>query len=230
MVLRQSLASAELRVEFFGKASHAAAAPEEGINALDAMILTFNNINAIRPRLGSKDRVAGIILDGGTATNIIPAHTLAEFTVRSLSAKRRDELIDQVITCAQAGAQAIGCQMLYKVTPGYKNIIPNKIIAGLFKINLESLGRIVVEPSPNERMGSTDMGDISHMIPAIHPYLAIAPENVAGHTEEFRNYCISETGKSGMLDAAKALALTAVDLLDNPDLLVRAKQELINQQ
>jgi len=230
MVLRPSLASAELKVEFFGKASHAAAAPEEGINALDAMILTFNNINALRQTLAPKDRVAGVILDGGKAANIIPAHTSAEFSVRSISAKRRDSLVVKIIACAQAGAQAIGCQLKFEVTPGYKEIIPNKILAGLFKSNLESLGRVVVDPDPNERMGSTDMGDISHMVPSIHPYLAIAPETVAGHTLEFREYCISESGKSAMMDAAKALAMTAVDLLIDPDILFKAKEELANLQ
>lgn len=230
MVLRASLASSELKVEFFGKASHAAAAPEEGINALDAMILTFNNVNSLRQTFGPKDRVAGIILDGGEASNIVPAHSSAEFSIRSLSSRRRDELVDKVIACAQSGAQAIGCQLIYKVTPGYKEIIPNRIMAGLFKSNLESLGRIVVDPDPNERMGSTDMGDISHLVPSIHPYLAIAPENVAGHTLEFREYCISEHGKSAMLDAAKALAMTAVDLLTNPDLLEKAKQEFAIKQ
>jgi amidohydrolase len=230
MVLRPSLASSELKLEFFGKASHAAAAPEEGINALDAMILTFNNINTIRSTFGPKDRVAGIITKGGEKSNIIPAHTTAEFSIRSLKMNRRDELIKQIIACAHAAADTIGCQIKYQVVPGYKDIIPNKILAGLFKKNLESLGRVVVDPSPNERMGSTDMGDISHRIPAIHPYLAIAPESVAGHTVEFREYCISESGKAGMLDAAKALAMTTVDLLDNPDLLVRAKLELKNQE
>jgi metal-dependent amidase/aminoacylase/carboxypeptidase family protein len=112
--------------------------------------------------------------------------------------------------------------------PGYQEIIPNRILAGLFKINLESLGRKVVDPDPNERMGSTDMGDISHLIPAIHPYLAIAPENVAGHTLEFKQYCISEAGKAAMLDAAKALAMTAVDLLTNPNLLLVAREELVS--
>jgi amidohydrolase len=230
MVLRPSLASTEVKVEFFGKASHAAAAPEEGISALDAMILTFNNINALRQTFGSKDRVAGVILDGGEVSNIIPAYTSADFTVRSLTAKRRDILVEKVIACAQAGAQTIGCQLKYKVTPGYKEIIPNKILAGLFKSNLESLGRIVVDPDPNERMGSTDMGDISHLIPSIHPYLAIAPEKVAGHTVEFREYCISDAGKLAMLDAAKALAMTTVDLLVNPEMLVKAKEELANTQ
>jgi amidohydrolase len=226
MVLRKSLASSELFVEFFGKASHAAAAPEEGINALDALLLMFNNINALRLTFELKDRVSGIIIDGGKASNIIPDHTSAEFSIRSLSTKRRDILVDKVMACAQAGAQATGCKVKLEVKPGYKEIIPNKIIAGLFKANLESLGRIVIEPDLNERMGSTDMGDISHLVPSIHPYLAIAPENVAGHTLEFRKYCISETGKSAMLDAAKALAMTVIDLLTNPRLLLEAKKEL----
>jgi metal-dependent amidase/aminoacylase/carboxypeptidase family protein len=75
-------------------------------------------------------------------------------------------------------------------------------------------------------MGSTDMGDVSHLVPSIHPYLAIAPENIAGHTLEFKEYCISEAGKAGMLDAAKAMAMTTVDLLSNPGLLSKAKDEL----
>jgi amidohydrolase len=119
MVLRPSLASTELKVEFFGKASHAAAAPEEGINALDAMILTFNNINALRLTFGPKDRVAGVIFDGGEASNIIPAHTSAEFSIRSSTAKRRDVLVQQIIACAQAGAQAIGCQLKFEIAHGF---------------------------------------------------------------------------------------------------------------
>jgi amidohydrolase len=226
MVLRPSLACSDLKVEFHGKASHAAAAPGEGINALDAVLLTFNNINALRSTLGPKDRIAGIITQGGEAANIIPAYCTCEFSIRSSSTIRRDELVDKVIACANAGAQAIGCRLEYHIAPGYQEIIPNRILAGLFKSNLESLGRIVVDPDPNERMGSTDMGDVSHIIPAIHPYLAIAPVNVVGHTLEFKQYCISEAGKSAMLDAAKAMAMTVVDLIAEPDLLTQAKAEL----
>jgi len=226
LVLRPSLASSRLKLEFFGKAAHAAAAPEEGINALDAMVLTFNNINALRPTFGPKDRVAGIILDGGQAANIVPAHTAADFSIRSLTAQRRDVLVDKVISCAQSAAQAIGCRLEYKLSPGYREMVPNKTLAGLFKSNLESLGRIVSDPDPNERMGSTDMGDVSHVIPAIHPYLAIAPENIAGHTLEFKEYCLSEAGKTAMLDAAKAMAMTVVDLLTEPKFLAEAKREL----
>jgi amidohydrolase len=229
LVLRRSLASSKLKLEFFGKASHAAAAPEEGINALDALILTYNNINAIRPTFAPKDRVAGIIINGGEAANIIPAYTSADFSIRALSAKRIDVLVKQVIACAQAGAQAVGCQLKFNVTPGYKEIIPNRILASLFKANLEALGRVVIVPDLNERMGSTDMGDLSHLVPAIHPYLAIAPENIAGHTVEFREFSISEAGRAAMLDAAKALAMTTVDLLINPDLLSDAKKELASE-
>src|SRR4030042_4631463 len=229
MVLRHSLASIQLKVEFFGKASHAAAAPEEGINDLDAMILLFNNINALRPTVGPRDRVAGVIKDGGEVSNIITAHTSADFSIRSSTTKRRDFLVRRVIACAQSGAQAIGCTMKHKVTEGYKQIIPNRILADLFKSNLEILGRIVVMPVPNERMGSTDMGDVSHLVPSIHPYLAIAPENVAGHTIEFKEYCNSEAGKSAMLDAAKALAMTAVDLINDPELLIKARDELLSE-
>lgn len=228
MVLRASLASSKLKLEFCGKSSHAAAAPEEGINALDAMILTFNNINALRSTLSPKDRIAGVITNGGEAANIIPAYSSADFSIRSLSGTRRDGLVEKVAACAQAGAQAIGCQLKFSVTPGYKEIIPNYILAGLFKSNLESLGRIVVDPDPNERMGSTDMGDVSHIVPAIHPYLAIAPENIAGHTLEFKEYCKSDTGKAAMLDAAKALAMTTVDLVTNADLVQKARDELVS--
>jgi amidohydrolase len=230
MVLRASLASSRLKLEFLGKASHAAAAPEEGINALDALILTFNNIHALRATFSPKDRIAGIITNGGEAANIIPAYTSADFSIRSLTALRRDFLVNRVIACAQSGAQAIGCQMKSTVTPGYKEIIPNHILAGLFKANLERLGRQVADPDPNERMGSTDMGDVSQLIPAIHPYLAMAPENVAGHTLEFKEYSHSEAGKAALLDAAKAMAMTAVDLLTDPGLLDKAREEFLANQ
>ncbi len=230
MVLRASLASSRLKMEFFGKESHAAAAPEAGINALDALLLTFNNINALRQTFGPRDRVAGIITKGGEAVNIIPAYTSAEFSVRSLTSRRRDQLLEKVIACGQAGTQAIGARLQFTVKPGYKEIIPNRVLASLFKANLESLGRSVEDPSPNERMGSTDMGDISHLVPAIHPYLAIAPVNIPDHSLEFKEYCISEAGKSAMLDAGKALAMTVVDLLTNPSLLTRAHEELLASQ
>ena len=96
----------------------------------------------------------------------------------------------------------------------------------MFKDNLEALGRTVSDPEPNERMGSTDMGNVSKVVPAIHPYLETVSENIAGHTVEFREACISKSGESAMMDAAKALAMTGIDLLVHPSLLVEARHEL----
>lgn len=226
MVSRGSLASARLDIEFFGQTAHAAASPQEGINALDAMILTFNSVNAIRQHLEIKDRIAGIITHGGDAANIIPGYTAAQFSVRGESEKRRDEVMEKVILCAQAAGIATGCEMKHESQPGYSEIIPNPTLASLFKANLETLGRSVSDPEPNERMGSTDMGNVSRVVPAIHPYLETVPITIAGHTVEFRETCMSQSGRQSLMDAAKAMAMTAVDLLIEPSLLKSARDEL----
>ena len=150
----------------------------------------------------------------------------AKFSIRAPTAKRRDELIQRVITCAKAGADAIGCQLKYHISPGYKEIIPNPILAKLFSANLSALGRFVVAPDPDERMGSTDMGDLSHLIPCLHPYLETVPISVAGHTQGFADLCLSEPARKATLDAAKALALTALDLLADPDYLIQSRSTL----
>jgi amidohydrolase len=228
MVFRGSLASMRLKLEFIGKTAHAAASPQEGINALDAMILTFNNINALRQHFEIKDRIAGIITHGGDAANIIPGYTSAEFSVRGETEDRRAEVRQKLINCAEAAAQATGCELQVEAMPGYTEIVPNRVIGNLFTDNLTRLGREVVAPEPNERMGSTDMGNVSKVVPSIHPYLETVPKEIAGHTVEFREVCMSDKGKSAMLDAAKAMAMTAVDLYVNPHLVIEARTELEN--
>jgi len=225
MVMRGSLASARLKLEFFGKPAHAAALPEKGINALDALLLTFNNINAMRQQLLRTDRVAGIITDGGKAANIIPDYTSAKFSVRGHTSSRREEVLKLVVACAEAGALASGCRLEYQINEGYDNIIPNKALGDIFTRNIEQLGRIVEAPLPDEPMGSTDMGNLSHVVPALHPYLSVTTEEIAGHTVEFREVCISPAGRAVLLDGAKALAMTAVDLLSEPQLLERVWDE-----
>jgi amidohydrolase len=222
MVNRKSLASARLKLEFFGKPSHAAALPEKGINALDALLLTFNNINALRLQLLRTDRVAGIITEGGKAANIIPDYTSAEFSVRGHTSSRRGEVMQRVIACAEAGALASGCRLEYQVNEGYDNILPNQVIGGLFSQNLTQLGRVVEEPLPDEPMGSTDMGNVSQVVPGLHPYLSVTSEDIPGHTIEFREVCITPAGLSVAMDGAKALAMTAVDLLATPSFLEQA--------
>ena len=226
MVSRGSLASVRFSVEFFGKTAHAAASPQEGINALDALLLTFNGVNAIRQHLEIKDRIAGIITHGGDAANIIPGYASAEFSVRGESEIRREKVLDKVIACAEAAAKATGCKLKYDTMPGYTEIVPNPTLAELFTKNLNTLGRDVSNPEPNERMGSTDMGNVSKVVPAIHPYLETVSEDIAGHTVEFAKICMTDSGNSAMLDAAKCMAMTAIDLLLDPKLLITAREEL----
>ena len=225
MVERTSLASSRLTVEFAGKASHAAAAPEDGINALEAVILTFNNVNALRLHLKSDARVHGIITHGGTAANIIPEYAAAIFSVRAAKQDYADEILQRVIQCAQGAGIATGAQLTYSTQPGYAEMIPNPVMARLFAENWRAIGVEVHDPRPNERMGSTDMGNISQALPSLHAYLAIAPEGTPGHTVEFREASITPAAHAGLLNAAKGMAMTAIDLLSNPQLMQAVKQE-----
>lgn len=225
MVDRGSLASVRLKIEFSGKASHAAAAPEDGINALEAVILTFNNVNALRLHLKSDARVHGIINNGGSAANIIPDYAAATFSVRAASQKYAKEVLDRVIQCAQAAGVATGAELKHTARPGYAEIIPNRAIARAFADNWRNIGVEVQEVRPNERMGSTDMGNVSQVVPALHPYIAIAPAGTAGHTIEFREAAKSSAGHEGLINAAKGMAMTAIDLLSDAKLMEQVKQE-----
>ncbi len=225
MAARGSLASTRLRIEFTGKASHAAAAPEDGINALEAVILTFNNVNAMRLHLKADARVHGIITDGGSAANIIPEYAAATFSVRAATQKYAEEVLQRVIQCAQAAGIATGAALKYSAKPGYAEMNPNKTMARLFAENWRALGVEVHEARPNERMGSTDMGNVSQAVPAIHPYIAIAPNGTAGHTIEFRQAANSPAGHVGMLNAAKGMAMTTIELLSDPQLMQQVRRE-----
>lgn len=226
MTRRNSLACYELKMEFFGQAAHAAGSPDKGINALDACVLTYNNISALRQQLTDDVRIHGIITHGGSAPNIIPDYTAAEFLVRAVEKDAALAVLARVEDCARAGALAAGAEVkLTRADEHYANMIPNTVLADLFDANLAALGREVQLPVPNERMGSTDMGNVSHVVPALHPYITIAPEEVAGHSPEFRAAAVSPEGHVGLLDAAKALAMTAIDLFSNPGLVDAAREE-----
>jgi len=229
LVARRSLACQELKIEFFGKAAHAAASPDNGINALDAVILTFNGINALRQHVRDDVRIHGIITNGGAAPNIVPDYASAEFLVRAADRPYQLEVMERVEECARGAALATGAEVKLTRAPlYYDSMMPNMVLANLFAENLRQLGLEVDEPGERERMGSTDMGNVSHVVPTIQPYIAIAPEEVAGHSVEMREAAVSPAGHAGMLNAARALAMTAVDLLCNPDLVRRAWEEFHN--
>jgi amidohydrolase len=222
------LACLELDVEFHGRPAHAAARPEAGVNALDAMVAAFASIGLMRQQLRDSARVHGIITDGGQAVNVIPHHTAAKFLVRSEEDDYMDQVLKpKVLACFEGAAKATGCELVYKWNEEarYKTIHTNMALADAYKANVESLGRKTVNPESKRSMGSTDMGNVTQVVPGIHPAIAIAPWDVPIHTEEFREFARSESGHKGMLDAAKAMAMTGIDVLLDADLRAQMKAE-----
>jgi amidohydrolase len=207
-----SLASYRLKVEFLGKAAHAAAAPFEGINALDALVQMFVNLGLLRQQLRDDARVHGIITYGGAAPNIIPDRAEATFSIRATDREYAAVVLEKVIKCGRAGAEATGCAFKFESAKGYDALRSNGPMAGAFGHHLNDLGW-TVDPIPAKpRMGSTDMGDVSQAVPAVQPFVKIA-DNVAWHTVEFREAARAEQGMRAMLIAAKAMALTGFDYL-----------------
>jgi amidohydrolase len=225
MPTEDALACISLEVEFFGRPAHAAGEPRKGINALDAMILAFTSINALRQHIRRDARIHGIITDGGEAPNIIPGHSAGVFSVRALDNDYLSELKNRVLNCFAGASVASGARLEYRWRDRtYAPMKSNMILAGLFKHNLESLGRDVEDFDPRSGLGSTDMGNVSQVVPSIHPTIAIAPREVLIHTPEFAAATISEAGHSALLDAAKAMAMTVADILQ-PGTIDRIRQE-----
>jgi len=225
-VVMKTLACQNLDVEFLGRAAHAAVEPEAGINALEAMILSYNAINALRQHIKDKARIHGIITDGGEAANVIPAHTAATFIVRAEDDSYLDELKEKVISCFVGAAAATGAELKYRwAEVRYASIRNNLAMARLFRGNMKSLGRNI--PIGESKMwgASSDVGNVSQLIPAIHPMVAIAPNSVLIHTPEFARAAASEEGFRFLLDAAKAMAMTLVDILAGPETLAVIQEE-----
>lgn len=228
MVTIEALSCSSLEVEFFGHPAHAAAQPHKGINALEAMILAFTSINSLRQHIRSEARIHGIITDGGEAPNIVPAHSAAVFLIRAQDDEYLAELKDKVLNCFTGASVASGARLEYRWRErAYAPMKNNSNLAGLFKQNLESLGRHVEAFDPEFGFGSTDMGNVSQVVPSIHPTIAIASPEVLIHTQEFASAAASEAGHEGFMDAAKAMAMTVADILQ-PGMMDRIKQEFQN--
>jgi amidohydrolase len=226
MVGRKGLAMTEVKIEFHGKPAHAAASPEKGINALDAVIQTFNGINALRQHIRMTSRIHGIITHGGVKPNIVPEYAAAEFYVRAVEDDYCKELVKKVEDCAKGAASATGATLNYEVvTPSYQSRIMNKTMGEAFVKNLEILGEPIVPLPPGSGAGSSDIGNVSHVVPAIHPYISICDNSIAGHSQEFAEASASKKGHTAMLTAAKALAMTAMDLYTDSELLKQVGEE-----
>jgi len=220
------LACQTLEVEFFGKPAHAAARPEAGINALDAMLLSYAGINSLRQHTRDSARIHGIITDGGEAANIIPAHTAGHFIVRAAEDGYLEELKERVLNCFMGAATATKAKLKYKWGEvRYATLRNNFTLARLFRENLQSLGRRVHLIDPRIGIGSSDIGNVSQVVPSIHPLIAIASARAVTHSPQFAETAASEAGTRGLLDSAKALAMTVVDLMAAPAVLDKVKQE-----
>lgn len=225
LTTRSSLASWRLKVKYLGRASHAAAAPEEGVNALDALIQMFVNIGLLRQQLRDDVRIHGIITYGGAAPNIIPDRAEATFSVRAADGATAAKTLERVLNCGRAAATATGAQVEFETKKGYEAMKPNRRLAAVFEQQLATLEWPVDPPPARQKMGSTDMGDVSQVMPAIHPYLKIGSD-IEGHTVEFRAAALTDQGFRAMLTAAKAMALTGLEVLTTASFLEEARGEL----
>ncbi len=202
-------------VSYRGKAAHAAAYPEQGVNAADAFTIAQVALGLLRQQLPHSTRVHGVMTNGGEAPNAIPAHTEGRWYVRADSLEQLAETEEKVWRCFEAGAHATGCEL--EVTPEskpYSEFRADEQALAAYVRNATALGREFASDSPASRMNraSTDMGNVSQVVPAIHPYVGIDCYPVLNHQPEVADHCVGPVAEKALLDAATALALTAVDV------------------
>lgn len=224
-----NLAAFSVFVEFFGKPAHAAAKPFEGINALDAMIQLFVNVGLLRQQLTDDVRIHGIITHGGAAANIIPEYTRAKFVVRASELARTYNVLEKFKHCVNAAALATGAtERIHLDTESiYEPLLTNNTLLDVYAENMQRLGVDIEEQSLSELGGSSDIGNVSQVVPAIHPTGGIAGPGVdiPGHSYEFAQAAKSELAKIAMLRGIQALAMCGADLLGNPEVLQAVKHE-----
>ncbi|MEO7036784.1 MAG: amidohydrolase [Polyangiaceae bacterium] len=225
-----ALCSMRIAMTYEGVPSHAAAAPFAGKSALTACMETFRLIDSQRMHFRDGVRVHGIITDGGQAVNVIVEHAASEFTLRAQASAELERVKTIVLRCARAAAMASDVTVSFKEKIGYREMKNNLTMARRFGAALEALGRNARETDPRVGAGSTDMGDLSLQLPSIHPYLAICDEGESlCHEHRFADCAASDRGMSTMLVAAKAMARTTLDLLEDPNLFSEVQREFAAQ-
>ena len=214
------LAVAHLEVAYHGKAAHASAYPEQGINAADAITVAQTAIGLLRQHIGPSDRIHGIVTHGGDAPNIVPAHTTASYYVRSRTLDELAELEPRVHRCFEAGALATGCTVeIRPECPAYSEMRADPELTALYRAGAEALGRVFPDlPAAmvERTAGSTDMANVSLAMPAIHPMLGIDSLPAVNHQPEFAAHCVSPAADRAVLDGTVAMAWTAIDAAATP--------------
>ncbi|MDP4126004.1 MAG: M20 family metallopeptidase [Bacillota bacterium] len=220
-----SLALDAIEFTFRGRAAHAVAASSFGVNALDAMINFFVGINALKKQIPQDMKINGIIIEGGTVPNIVPERAVARFYIRARRRKDLDELREKVIRCAEGAASMVSARMTWqKFEFSYDEMHTNLSLAECFTRNLQEMGIDRIAP-PQTAMGSVDMGNVSRVVPAIHPYLTLGNGTEIPHTREFAQAVLSTDGKELLMLAMQTLALTGWDVINDKNLLQKIKRE-----
>jgi amidohydrolase len=227
MVTKGFIGLVRINLTFTGRSSHASAYPEEGINALDGVIQTFNGVNAMRQQLGSDVRIHGIITDGGRVPNIIPERASATFYVRSAGGmKELNATKERFLRCVRGAALATGCEVAIEEEEEVN--APMKVngsLAGIFREQLHYLGLEEERNIPDDRnLGSSDIGNVSQVLPTIHPLVPMR-RGVNIHTSEFADATISDDGHRALSEGVKCLALTTLEVMTNPAALDAVKEE-----
>lgn len=214
-----------VKFEFFGKNAHACH-PEKGASALDAAVMTFTSINMLRQFVESGTYIHGIIKDGGNAANVIPAYASLEYYFRASTMKYAKEVTEKAINCAKGACQATNTTLKTSVYEcPYEDTLINYTLAEMLMNKYHEIGVADVDPVDEEAKGSTDVGAASYKCPTIQGNIKIASDDVLGHSKEMAAATISEDGKNGLIKASQAIALVALELLENPDKLKQVKEE-----
>jgi len=226
LVKRGGRAAVTINITYDGRGAHSAG-PEDGINALTSLIAAFNGIDAVRQAwmLTQRPTINGIITAGGSASNIICDHAVAEFTARADSRQFLKKMIEDVRRVAEAGALITGAKLTFTTDIIFAERHPNHVMGDTFKANMENLGEKMNEPDPAMATGSSDIGNVSLLVPSIHEYLWIAPEGTLEHTDAFCAAAASPRADDVVILAAKGLAMTGYDLLTDADLRQRVWAE-----
>ncbi|RIO39453.1 M20 family peptidase [Staphylococcus pasteuri] len=213
-----------LDVKFYGKSAHASENADEALNALDAMISYFNGVAQLRQHIKKSQRVHGVILDGGKAANIIPDFTHARFYTRATSRKELDVLTEKVKQIARGAAIQTGCDYEFgPIQNGVNELIKSPKLDDLFEKYATEMGEAVIDDDFG--YGSTDTGNVSHVVPTIHPHIKIGSRNLVGHTHRFREAAASLQGDQALIKGAKIMALMGLELINDTSLFNEIVEE-----
>ena len=224
MVGRGGLATTKVEIDYHGVAAHSAS-PENGVNALQAVIQTFNLIDSIRARMPNKTNINGIITAGGTATNIIPDYGQCKFSVRNATFGDLKVVVAMIKDVVKSVEHLLGVKAEVKTGIVYSERYVNMNIANTFKKYMEEQGEVVNYPNPDAKIGSSDIGNVTLKIPAIHAYVKITEEKVVAHNANFTNISAAEPAHIAMMKAVKSLAATGYDILTDKSLRGAIKKE-----